>query len=105
VIPQAKFALARLYAAQGNPEAAYSLFEGLATDERFTSIGSEAGMRAEELRNKYPQLAPKPEMPTPGAMNMPIVITNTSSGAATTSGTGAAVTVTAPVAPGSAAAK
>lgn len=96
VIPQAKFALARLYEAQGNPEAAYQLFEGLAMDERFSSIGSEAGMRAEELRTKHPELAPKPEAPAPGGLNMPIVITNTVSPA----GTGTTRTVTIPVTPG-----
>jgi len=95
VIPQAKFALGRLYLAQGNPEAAYQIFEGLAMDERFSSIGSEAGMRAEELRAKYPQLAPKPEAPAPAGLSMPIVISNTPP-TTSTPPTGTSATVTVP---------
>lgn len=84
VLPQAKFALARIYAGQGNPEAAYSLYEGLATDERFSSIGAEAAMRAEELRTKHPELAPKPQTPAISpAMSTPVIVTNTAPAPAT----------------------
>jgi len=68
-VPQAKFALARLYEAQGKPELARALFEDVARSEPYSSIGSEAGMRLEELKMKHPELfAPAaasmtPEMP------------------------------------------
>jgi len=63
---QAKFALARLYEAQGKPELARQLFEEVARAEPYTSIGSEAGMRSEELKMKHPQLfAPQPGATAP----------------------------------------
>ena len=58
VIPQAKFALGRLYEAQNQPEQAYNYFEQVAQTDPYGSIGSEAGMRAEELKLKHPNLAP-----------------------------------------------
>jgi len=64
VIPQAKFALANLYEAQGKPEQARTLFEDVfAKAGPYGSLGSEAGMRAQELQIKYPRLAPA--TPTP----------------------------------------
>jgi tetratricopeptide (TPR) repeat protein len=63
---QAKFALARLYEAQGKPELARPLFEEVARSEPYSSIGSEAGMRSEELKMKHPELfAPQPSATTP----------------------------------------
>ncbi len=59
VISQAKFALARLYEAQNNPEQARFYFEQLAR-EPYGSIASEAGIRLEELLVKYPRLAAPP---------------------------------------------
>jgi predicted negative regulator of RcsB-dependent stress response len=68
--PQAKFALARLYERQGNLEQARNLFEDLARSDPNSSIGSEAGMRYEELIAKHPELAPAPT-PPPGMDSPP----------------------------------
>lgn len=78
---QAKFALGRLYVKQGKPELAYPLYEDIARAEPFSSLGSEAGMLAEELKRQHPELAPKPE-PATQTITLPstgtnIVITNT----------------------------
>ena len=64
ILPQARFALARLYEAQGQPDKARPLFEEVARDNPYGSIGSEAGMRLEELKIKYPSLAPASPIPT-----------------------------------------
>jgi TolA-binding protein len=65
VLPQARFALARLYEAQNKPEQARNLFEEVERNNPYSSLGSEAGMRLEELKAKYPQLAaPIAPMPT-----------------------------------------
>ena len=63
VLPQAKFSLARLYMAQGKPELAKNLYEDVERTDAYGSLGSEAGMRVEELIQKYPSLAPKPVTP------------------------------------------
>jgi TolA-binding protein len=60
VIPQAKFALARMYEAQGKTELARTLFEDLNRADPYGSLGSEAGMRLEELLAKNPGLVQKP---------------------------------------------
>ena len=53
IVPQAKFAIARIYESQGKLGDAYTLFEGLVQAEGLnTSIGSEAGMRGVELRQR-----------------------------------------------------
>jgi TolA-binding protein len=69
VLPQARFALARLYEAQNKPELARNLFEQVEQGNPYSSLGSEAGMRIEELKTKYPQLAapvaPAPIAPAP----------------------------------------
>ena len=72
VIPQAKFALARLYEGENKPEQAKSLFEDVNRSEPYSSVGSEAGMRLEELLAKHPELAPKPA-PLASA---PVALTN-----------------------------
>lgn len=77
-VPQAKFALASIYEAQGKLEPALALFEELARadmnarGEINSSLGSEAGMRAEELRIKLPPI-PVPTTPevAPVATNPP----------------------------------
>ena len=63
VVPQARFALGRLYEAQNDPEKARNQFEEVARANPYGSLGSEAGMRVEELKVKYPKLVP----PTPPA--------------------------------------
>ena len=56
MLPQARFALARLYEAQNKPELARNLFEEVERNNPYGSLGSEAGMRLEELKIKYPSL-------------------------------------------------
>ena len=60
VTPQAKFALANLYEAQAKPEQAKSLFEDLTRANPYGSLGSEAGIRLEELLAKHPNLVTPP---------------------------------------------
>jgi len=50
----ARFALAGIYESQGKLEDALNLFEQVARAEANGSLGSEAGMRAEEIRLKLP---------------------------------------------------
>lgn len=57
VLPQARFALACLYEAQNKPELARNLFEEVERNNPYGSLGSEAGMRLEELKLKYPSLS------------------------------------------------
>jgi tetratricopeptide (TPR) repeat protein len=56
VLPQARFALACCYQAQNKPELARNLFEEVKRSNPYGSLGSEAGMRLEELKLKYPNL-------------------------------------------------
>jgi len=58
--PQAKFALGRLYEADKKFEQARGMFEEVERADPYGSLGSEAGMRLEELMTKHPELAPKP---------------------------------------------
>jgi tetratricopeptide (TPR) repeat protein len=60
VLPQARFALARLYEAQNKPELARNLFEEVERNNPYGSLGSEAGMRLEELKAQYPSLTIPP---------------------------------------------
>jgi len=72
VIPQAKFALARIYEAQGKAELARTLYEDLNRADAYGSLGSEAGMRLEELLAKNPQLFQKTSPSTnTGALKLP----------------------------------
>jgi Uncharacterized protein conserved in bacteria len=72
--PQAKFALARYYEAQGKPELARPLFEEVAR-EQYSSLGSEAGIRLEELLVKHPNLiTPPPSFSNPLSTNSIISI-------------------------------
>jgi tetratricopeptide (TPR) repeat protein len=57
VVPQARFTLACLYEAQNKPELARNMFEEVERSNPSGSLGSEAGMRLEELKLKYPSLA------------------------------------------------
>ncbi len=71
-VPQAKFALANLLEHDNKPEQAFSYFEDIVRNEPYGSLGSEAGMRAEELKQKYPNLVPPAPAPTPsGALTLP----------------------------------
>ena len=65
VVPQAKFALARLDEAQNKPEAARDLYDQVERADPYGSLGDEARMRLEDLKAKYPNLAPAaPAAPT-----------------------------------------
>lgn len=72
VTPQARFALARIYEAQGKPQQAKTLFEEITRNDPYGSLGSEAGIRLEELLAKHPELKTAPiigtnAVPAPGA--------------------------------------
>lgn len=59
VAPQAKFALARIYEAQNRFDPARNLYSDILRNESLnSSIGSEAGIRLEELNMKHPPPAP-----------------------------------------------
>lgn len=77
VVKPAKFALARLRESSGDHEKAYSLYEDLARTDPYTSLGSEAGMRAEEIKLKHPEVAKAPVIPTNAASPNIIVLSNT----------------------------
>ncbi len=55
VVPQAKFALARIYESQNRFKEARDLYEDVGRTQGYSSLGNEAGMKAEELRSKLPQ--------------------------------------------------
>ena len=57
-IAQAKFSLGRLYEAQNKPELARNLYDEVENTDRYGYLGSEAGLRLEDLKTKYPNLAP-----------------------------------------------
>lgn len=67
VAAQAKFVLAGMYEAQNKPEQARSLFEEIAHTDPYGSLGSEAGMRSEELKIKHPNLVAPTTTPTNAA--------------------------------------
>ena len=62
---QARFALAGIYESQGKLEDALVLFDQVARGEMNTTLGNEAGMRAEEIRTKLPPI------PMPTAVTTP----------------------------------
>ena len=76
VVKPAKFALARLRESTGDHQKAYALFEDLARTDPYTSIGSEAGMRAEEIKLKHPEVAKAPQPPVSTTPNI-TVLSNT----------------------------
>jgi predicted negative regulator of RcsB-dependent stress response len=63
-VPQARFALGRLYEAKNEIEKARNQFEEVARENPSSSLGSEAGMRLEELNLKHPKLMPTPPTST-----------------------------------------
>jgi tetratricopeptide (TPR) repeat protein len=74
-VPQARFALAGIYESQGKLDDALNLFEQVARADANTSLGSEAGMRAEEIRLKLPPI-PMPDvssLPTITSTNAPLL--------------------------------
>jgi tetratricopeptide (TPR) repeat protein len=81
VVSQARFSLARLHVAQNEPEKARILLEEVERSDPYSGLGSEAGMRLEELKVKYPKLfapaAPlataSPLAPAPAVSAVPAV--------------------------------
>jgi predicted negative regulator of RcsB-dependent stress response len=61
-INQAKFSLGRLFEIQNKPEQAILYYQQIEHIDPF--LGPEAGMRVEELKVKYPNLAPTAPVPT-----------------------------------------
>ncbi|MCI0745927.1 MAG: tetratricopeptide repeat protein [Verrucomicrobia subdivision 3 bacterium] len=57
IIDEAKLALARLYENQGKNADAHKIYTELVTGNPYSGIGSEAGLRKEDLEAKYPDLA------------------------------------------------
>jgi len=55
-VPTAKFALARLHAAQNEPDQARTLFEDVERADPYGSLGDESRMQIEELKRKFPKL-------------------------------------------------
>jgi TolA-binding protein len=67
LIPQAKFALAGLYAKQNSETSAAqarTLYLDVERTDPYGTLGPEAGMRVEELQIKYPALVPQAAAPT-----------------------------------------
>ena len=67
---QSRFALGTIYESQGKLEDALNLFEQVARSEMNTTLGNEAGMRAEEIRVKLPPI-PMPAVSTPAPTAIP----------------------------------
>jgi TolA-binding protein len=62
VAPQARFALAGTLAAQGDLNQAITLYEEVARSSMGSSLGNEAGLRADELRAKLPPVSATPAL-------------------------------------------
>jgi len=65
LMPQARSSLARLYVALNKPELALQMYTELAKANNPDSWSSEAGMQANELLQKYPNLKKAPPKPAP----------------------------------------
>jgi tetratricopeptide (TPR) repeat protein len=70
VLPQARFALARLCEAQNEPEQARNLYEEVERSDPYSSLAAEAGMRLEDLKAKHPNLF-APPAPPPSSLLAP----------------------------------
>jgi predicted negative regulator of RcsB-dependent stress response len=69
-VSQARFGLAGIYESQGKLEDALTLFEHVARTEMNTTLGNEAGVRAEEIRLKLPPVPMPAVVPAaPGGSN------------------------------------
>jgi len=73
VLPQARFALARLHEAQNELEQARNLYEEVERTDPYGSMGDESRMRLEELKTKHPKLFAAPVAPAPAPVTVPIV--------------------------------
>jgi tetratricopeptide (TPR) repeat protein len=97
LIDEVKLALGRLYENQNKPEEAHKLYTELVQANPYTGIGSEAGVRKEDLEAKFPHLeatnAPILQPPQltsltnrPATTNRTITITNVTPRTATNVG-------------------
>ncbi len=77
---EVKLALARLFETQNKPADAYKIYSELVQANPYSGMGSEAGVRKEELEKKFPELArtnapvislPQTSLPIPGVTNQP----------------------------------
>ncbi len=75
-VPQAKFDLAQIYQSQNRIDQALSLYEEVTRAYPYGSVGSEAGIRAEELKLKQPKPAPAPS-PAPVMITPSVSIPST----------------------------
>jgi tetratricopeptide (TPR) repeat protein len=82
VLPQAKFALARLYEQQKKIELARNLYEDVGRSDPGSSLGNEAGMRFEELKIKYPLATAAAPIPVIPAKTNVLKLTNMAPAAA-----------------------
>ena len=79
---EVRLALARLFETQDKPADAHKIYSELAQANPYGGLGSEAGVRKEELEKKFPELAkanapmPQPLMPLAGVTNQPAAPTN-----------------------------
>ena len=67
VLDETKLALARLYEEQNKPAVALDLYDELVKANQYSGIGSEAGLRMEDLLSQHPELKKTnaPIMPAP----------------------------------------
>jgi len=77
VMDETKLSLARLYEEQGKPAQAIDLYDELVKANQYGGIGSEAGLRMEDLLAQHPELrktnAP-PIIANPSAMNTNLTV-------------------------------
>lgn len=72
ILDEVKLALGRLYENQNKPEEAHKIYAELVQNNPYSGMGSEAGMRKEELEAKYPHLkATNAPILTPPALTTP----------------------------------
>lgn len=57
-VPQVRYALARLYQDKGDFKLAFQNYQDIQRIDPYGQIGSEAGLRIEELKAKHPELSP-----------------------------------------------
>src|SRR5262249_37425676 len=70
-IPQIKTALARLYEAQNKPDLALKMYQEMLSGGRQDTWTMEAGVLAQELVQKHPELIPPRTNPPPAVIKMP----------------------------------
>ncbi|PWU13932.1 MAG: hypothetical protein C5B50_18295 [Verrucomicrobia bacterium] len=67
VVPQARFALGRLYEGQNKPDLARDYYDQVAQNNNAGSLALDAQTRLEDLRLKYPALFQAPAPPAPAS--------------------------------------